>query len=172
MSNPLEAPSQDTGVFWSIERKVAFIIAPVVMALAGALSASLTGLASKIIPGVPVPSGEAIYAVAGAGILGAAGVLHMWLKGRQIIPAALVTEGKAILGDPVAHGVVSTAVEDLEQIAERTAKRVAAEILGNLPTPPAPVVQLVAAQPAPGIAAHAAAPPPVEAKSVSQPPTS
>lgn len=64
--------------FWSIERVIAFVVAPVVTPLSGALALWL----STHFPGVHV-TGAAIAAFAGTTSLGVAGAFIKWLDGRQ-----------------------------------------------------------------------------------------
>lgn len=71
---------EDPG-FWSIERVVAFVLAPLLMAA----SAYIAILISTRLPGHPQVSSGAVYAFASTMALGVAGVIAKWLHGRQIV---------------------------------------------------------------------------------------
>jgi hypothetical protein len=119
----------------SIERVVAFLLGPIVVAGSGTLSAYL---ATKV--GIEV-SASTITGAFATGGLAAGALAWKWLHGRQIQPL-LNTAGK-YLGEAqtgiATLGGVSVAKQDdvlhttfaeLEALAEKTAKKVAAEITG------------------------------------------
>lgn len=110
----------------TIERAVAFVVGPVVIAGSAWLSA---WLASRL--GVEVSSGE-ITAVAATGGIGAAGLIYKWLDGRskhtvatlqldaQAASSALATAGLPVKDQ---QGIVHMAEEDLKKLVEGAANQ-------------------------------------------------
>lgn len=78
---PTAAQEQEDPRFWSIERFVAFILAPILTAASGYAAI----LISTKLPGHPKVSGGAVYAFASTMALAVAGVIAKWLHGRQVV---------------------------------------------------------------------------------------
>lgn len=148
----MNAPPQSATKFWSIERVVAFILGPVVIAGAGWLS---TFLAKEI--GMPVSS-ETIVGVFGVGALGAAGLAYKWLHGRQL-EMSLTQANEALisgaLGSSVGEGFVHTTLRDLEGLAQSSAHHAVSAILQAKAGLSGPVAQ--AGEPPPAAAAPVSA---------------
>lgn len=129
------AVSEPTGLV-TIERVVAFILGPIVTALAGRLSVWLAETA-----GVHLGAPE-IVAAFGAGALGAASLVYKWLNGRQLEMSlknnVLVKE---IEKEPP-EGFIATTARDLEGLAQSAAAQALASVHGPPGASPAIEEQL------------------------------
>lgn len=161
----------------SIERVVAFVLGPAVVAGSGTLSAWLS---TKL--GVHLSGAEITGAFATGGAA-AAGLVYKWLHGRQKAPVLIhdvfgnathvlntVTNTIEALGIPkeIQAGAAKTIEDHIETIAQETANRVVAQIPAPDPAAP-PVPEPIPIEPAIGdpapatpVAAAAAVPDEIE----------
>jgi hypothetical protein len=145
----------------SIERVVAFVVGPIVIALSGTLSAFL---ATEVGVNISAPEITGAFATGG---LAAGALAWKWLHGRQLseslqhdLPAGVTNVVGTSLGSPF----IKTTIEDLEHLARHAAETVvaskrpadeskAAAVNGGS-SPPAEPIPPAASDPAPSSAAQ------------------
>lgn len=124
----------------SIERVVAFVLGPIVVAASGTLSA---WLATEV--GANVSPAEITGAFATGGLTAGAAVWK-WLHGRQVYEQLQVDAAHV----PGASGFIHTTLADLEGLAHSAAQHVAAQIGGGTGSSPPSIEPIPAASdPAP-----------------------
>lgn len=108
----------------SIERVVAFVLGPIVVAASGTLSAYAVKWGFEVTPAEV----EAAFATGG---VTAGGLVWKWLHGRQLAEKATVLEGSLGHGIgtlPGVDGFIHTTLTDLEGLAQSAAERAASAV--------------------------------------------
>lgn len=111
---------EDSGLI-SIERVVAFVLTPVVVALSGTLSAAAVKWGFNVSPKVI----EGAFATGG---LMAGAAAWKWLHGRQLYERGKVELAKVEAEVPGAAGFIHTTLHDLEGLAQSAANKAAAAV--------------------------------------------
>lgn len=130
--------------FWSIERVVAFVLAPAATAASGFVAAWLGKHAVHI-------SGGAVYAYASTVSLGVAGSFIKWLDGRSKHTLAAINNVQGVIGDALSPFVNAIPAADREGLLLDIEGIVAGHIgklAGKLPGA-APVAQAEPVEPTP-----------------------
>lgn len=156
MAGVTPADTQEKQPLWSIERVVAFVLAPLMTAGAGWLSLTI----ATSFPGHPYFPPEAIFGFAIVMTGAVATFFHKWLaeRSKQLmyrVPASVLGPvlgtAHTLDANPAVHDFIHTTLADLEGLAQSAARHVAE----NIQTPPPIPIPPAASDPAPATAVAA-----------------
>lgn len=131
----LNSAASDTPGLLSVERVVTFLVGPIILALAGWLSAEVATLTSIQL------SPELVGGAGIAGVLGATALIYKWLDGRSKHTLAQLdiihTKISAVLGSvgvtpTMQEGFVHIALADLEHLAEHASQSAVNLVHGHI----------------------------------------